>query len=50
MAPAPQQVMQYVAPPMPEPVSFARDQRQEDQIDIQSARSSFDYSINEPLI
>jgi len=50
MAPAPQQVMQYVAPPMPEPVSFARDQRQEDQIDIQSARSSFDYSINELLI
>lgn len=50
MAPAPQQVMQYVAPPMPEPVSFARDERQEDQIDIQSARSSFDYSINEPLI
>lgn len=30
MAPAPQQVMQYVAPPMPEPVSFARNERQED--------------------
>ena len=35
---------------MPVPVSMVRDQRQEDQIDIQSARSSFDYSIDEPLI